>query len=123
MYCALSGKDQNNRGTKDPFYPQIVELPPLDTMLTISRYIFPETVEKKYLINQGNDKLVGFSSSGYMLSHYEDSTGIPNCLLTFNMEGETLCKFKLKEQSTLSRKETDNIPFSRPPIGMTHRIK
>lgn len=111
MYCALSGKDQNNRGTKDPFYPQIVELPPLDTMLTISRYIFPETVEKKYLINQGNDKLVGFSSSGYMLSHYEDSTGIPNCLLTFNMEGETLCKFKLKEQSTLSRKETDNIPF------------
>ena len=80
-------------------------------MLTINRYVFPEIVEKKYPINLQNDKLLGFSSSGYMLSHYEDSTGIPNSLLTFNLEGETLCKFMLKEQSALSRKETDNIPF------------
>lgn len=111
MYCALSGKDQNNRGTDEPYFPQIVELPPLDTMLTIQRYVFPETVEKKYPIHLNNDKLLGFSSDGYMLSHYEDTSGIPNCLLTFNLEGETLGKFRLKEPSALSRSQTDDIPF------------
>lgn len=111
MYCALSGKDQNTRGTDKPYFPQIVELPPLDTMLTISRYVFPETVEKKYLINLRQDKLLGFSSNGYMLSHYENESGVPNCLLTFNLEGETLGKFRLKDPSALSRSQTDNTPF------------
>lgn len=111
MYCALSGKDQNNRGTSEIYYPQIAELPPLDSMLTITRYVFPETVEKKYTIYPGNDKLLGFSSGGYAFSHYEDSAGMPNSILTFNLEGETLCQFNLKDRSTLSRTETDNLPF------------
>lgn len=111
MYCAMSGKDIETRGTDKPYHPQIVELPPLDTMLTINRYVFPETIEKKYTINLQSDKLLGFSSSGYMLSHYEASSGLPNCLLTFSLEGETLGKFKLKEPSSLPRTETDNIPF------------
>lgn len=117
LYGALSGKDQynkdqNNKESAEPFYPQIIELPPLDTMLTIQQYVFPETAEKKYTINMRNDKLLGFSSNGYTLTHYEDSKGIPGSIMTFNLEGETLCKFKLKEPSTtLSRSVTDNIPF------------
>lgn len=111
LYCALSGKDQNNRGTTEIYYPQIAELPPLDTMLTFTKYIYPEIVEKKYNINMRDDKLLGFSSSGYMLTHYEDSSGIPNYMMSFNLEGETLCKFKLKEQSTFPRTEAVNIPF------------
>lgn len=111
IYCALSGKDQNNRGTTEVYYPQIAELPPLDTMLTITRYIFPEIVEKKYNINMRDDKLLGFNSSGYMLTHYEDSAGIPNHVMSFTLEGETLCKFKLKEKSTFPRSEAVNIPF------------
>lgn len=72
---------------------------------------FSETVEKKYTINLGKDKLLGFSSDGYMLSHYEDTSGVPNCMLTFNLTGETLGKFTLKDKSTLSKSQTDNIPF------------
>lgn len=111
MYCAMSGKDVETRGSEEYFDPQIVELPPLDTMLTINRYIFPEMIEKKYTINLGKDKLLGFSSDGYMLSHYEDTSGVPNCMLTFNLAGETLGKFTLKDKSTLSKSQTDNIPF------------
>lgn len=111
MYCALSGRDQNNKESLEIFDPQIGALPPLDTMLTIDRYIFPEMLEDKYTVNLRNDKLLGFSSNGYMLSHYEDSTGIPNCMMTFNPEGETLCKFRLKDRSALSQSQTENIPF------------
>lgn len=111
MYCALSGKDQNNKEKQEVFNPQIGVLPPLDTMLTINRYVFPEMLENKYTVNLRNDKLLGFSSNGYMLSHYEDSTGLPNCLMTFSLEGETLCKFQLKEKSTLSQEQTKDIPF------------
>lgn len=111
MYCALSGRDQNNKESLETFDPQIGVLPPLDTLLAISRYVFPETLENKYTVNLRNDKLLGFSPDGYMLSHYEDSTGIPNCMMTFNPEGETLCKFRLKDKSELSQKQTENIPF------------
>lgn len=112
MYCALSGRDQSNKESKDTFDPQIGELPPLDTMLTISRYVFPETLEKKYTVNLQRNKLLGFSSAGYMLSHYKDSTGMPTGMMTFNPEGETLCRFDLKEASaSLSRSQTDDIPF------------
>lgn len=110
MYCALSGKDQNTRGTTEIYYPQIAELPPLDTMLTITQYIFPEIVEKKYNINMRDDKLLGFNSSGYMLTHYEDSSGIPSHVMSFTLEGETLCKFELKEKSAFPRSEAVNIP-------------
>lgn len=111
MHCALSGRDQNNKESLELFDPQIGTLPPLDTMLTIDRYIFPEFLEEKYTVNLRNDKLLGFSSNGYMLSHYEDSCGIPTSMMTFNPTGETLCKFDLKDKSSLSREQTDNIPF------------
>lgn len=111
MYCVLSGRDQNNKESLEDFDPRIGELPPLDTMLTIDRYVFPEMLEKSYPINLKNDKLLGFSSNGYMLSHYDDSAGIPTSMQTFSLKGEALYQFNLKEGSTLSRQQTDNIPF------------
>lgn len=111
MYCALSGRDQNNKESLEDFDPRIGELPTLDTMLTIDRYVFPEMLEKSYPINLKNDKLLGFSSNGYMLSHYNDSAGIPTSMQTFSLAGEALCQFNLKAGSTLSRQQTDNIPF------------
>lgn len=54
MYCALSGRDQNNKESLELFDPQIGALPPLDTMLTIDRYIFPEILEEKYTVNLRN---------------------------------------------------------------------
>lgn len=111
MYCALSGKNQNNKDNPEIHYPQIAELPPLNTMLRITRYIFPETVEKKYSIHRRNDKLIGFCSEGYMLSHYENSSGIPNSVSTFNLDGETLSRFELKEKSQLTRADVEAVPF------------
>lgn len=111
MYCALRGRDQNNKESLEDFAPRIGELPPLDTMLIIDRYVFPETLEKIYPIELNNDKLLGFSSNGYMLSHYEESAGIPTSMLTYSLQGEPLYEFNLKEGNALSREQTDNIPF------------
>lgn len=97
LYCALSGKDQNNRKGERDSIPYIGELPPLDSMLTITNYVFPESMEKKYTIGSGYDKLLGFSSSGYTLCHYEKGAAQPGSILTFNLQGDTLCKFQLKE--------------------------
>lgn len=110
MFCALSGMDRENRESQEAFDPQIVELPPLDTMLSIKHFISPEEAEKKYPIHLGDDKLLGFSSSGYILSHYEKGCGIPDGLLTFNWAGEMLGQFTLKEQPMLPPSLTDSLP-------------
>lgn len=102
LFCALSGKDQNNKKNPEDSIPCIGELPPLDTMLTISNYIFPEILEKKYPIQSGNNQLLGFSSAGYTLCRYGEDLGEPDGILTFNLQGDTLCKFQLKENRTLT---------------------
>lgn len=108
MYCALSGLDQNNKEEKAPY---IGELPPLDTLLKIQNYIFPEDITTRYPLHLTHDRLLGFSSSGYTLCHYEGDAGEPNGIITFNLQGDTLCKFILKEPASAAKRwQTDSIP-------------
>ena len=102
MYVALSGKDQDTRKNKLAPVPCIGELPPLDTMLTIANYIYPESLPVKYPINRTYDRLLGFSSTGYTLCHYENEMDMPGSILTFNMQGDTLCRIPLRENRTLA---------------------
>ena len=111
MYVALSGKTQETRRTGTDSVPCISVLPPLDTMLTIQSYIFPESPIEKYPLGRRDDKLLGFSSTGYTLCHYRDTLGEPDGITTFNLQGDTLCKFRLKDGEPAPRTLTDNIPF------------
>ena len=111
MYVALSGKTQETRRTGTDSIPCIGMLPPLDTMLTIENYVFPESLPAKYPLNTIYDKLLGFSSTGYTLCRYGETTGEPDGITTFNLLGDTLCKFRLKEGELAPRTLTDNIPF------------
>lgn len=110
MYVALSGKDKETRKTGIDSIPCIGELPTLDTMLTIANYIFPESLPAKYPINAEENQLVGFSSSGYTLGHYAPGTGEPSGIMTFNLQGDTLCKFQLKEGQMADTSVTNYIP-------------
>lgn len=101
MYVALSGKDQDTRKNKLAPVPCIGELPPLDTMLTIKSYLFPEITQVKYPINLTYDRLLGFSSAGYTLCHYENENDMPGSILTFNLQGDTLCRIPLRENKQL----------------------
>ena len=67
MYVALSGKTQETRRTGTDSIPFIGVLPPLDTMLTIKSYFFPESPIEKYQLGRRGDRLLGFSSTGYTL--------------------------------------------------------
>lgn len=99
MYCALSGLDKTNKEDSLAILPPppfIGELPPLDSLLTMQSYIYPESVPVKYSFGSPNDKLIGFSSSGYTLCSFENDTIVPNGVITFNLQGDTLCKFAFK---------------------------
>ena len=111
MYVALSGKTQETRRTGTDSIPCISVLPPLDTMLTIQSYIFPESPIEKYPLGRRDDKLLGFSSTGYTLCNQSEATGEPDGITTFNLHGDTLCKFRLKEGELAPRTMTDSIPF------------
>lgn len=111
MYVALSGKTQETRKTGADSVPCIGMLPALDTMLAIKSYYFPESLPAKYSLNLKHDKLLGFSSSGYTLCRYGETTGEPDGITTFNLPGDTLCKFSLKEGQLAPRSITDNVPF------------
>lgn len=111
MYVALSGKTQETRKTGADSVPCIGMLPALDTMLTIKSYYFPESLPAKYSLNLKHDKLLGFSSSGYTLCRYGETTGEPDGITTFNLPGDTLCKFRLKDGKLAPRSITDNVPF------------
>ena len=111
MYVALSGKTQETRRTGTDSIPCISVLPPLDTMLTIQSYIFPESPIEKYPLGRRDDKLLGFSSTGYTLCNQSEATGEPDGITTFNLQGDTLCKFRLKEGELAPRTMTDSIPF------------
>ena len=124
MYVALSGKNQTNRGSdkgdkvvesedaKHPVVPCIGQLPQLDTLLTMFNYIYPENTPVKYPLDLTYDKLLGFSSSGYTLCNYGRRTGEPSGITTFNLQGDTLCKIRLKENRRMvSRTVTENVPF------------
>ncbi|WP_293667367.1 DUF4933 domain-containing protein [uncultured Parabacteroides sp.] len=110
MYVALSGKTQETRLTGADSIPCIGELPPIDTMLTITNYVFPENMPAEYPLNLTYDKLLGFSSNGYTLCRYGEDTGEPDGITTFNLLGDTLCKFRLKEGTMAPRSVTKNIP-------------
>ncbi|MCD7848504.1 MAG: DUF4933 domain-containing protein [Parabacteroides sp.] len=110
MYVALSGKTQETRLTGADSIPCIGELPPIDTMLTITNYVFPENMPAKYPLNLTYDKLLGFSSNGYTLCRYGEDTGEPDGITTFNLLGDTLCKFQLKEGAMAPRSVTKDIP-------------
>lgn len=100
MYCALSGVNQENKEDSLailPPSPLIAELPTLDTLLTMQSYIYPESAPANYPFGSPYDKLIGFSSSGYMLCYFEHDTIVPNGVITFNLQGDTLCKFAFKE--------------------------
>lgn len=107
LYCALSGKDKTHKENDDPY---IGKLPPLDTMLTIFSYIYPEMLETKYPLRLKNDKLLGFSSKGYVLCHYEQKTTAPNGIITFKLEGDTLCKFQLRDVAYRTDSLLEKIP-------------
>lgn len=112
LYVALSGKDTTTRRNIQPGVPFIGELPALDTMLTLFTYIFPENTPVKYPLNLTYDKLLGFSSSGYTLCNYSKTTGEPDGITTYNLQGDTLCRIKLKDGRPMaSRSLTENIPF------------
>ena len=85
MYVALSGKTQETRRTGTDSIPCISVLPPLDTMLTIQSYIFPESPIEKYPLGRRDDKLLGFSSTGYTLCNQSEATGEPDGITTFNL--------------------------------------
>lgn len=105
MYCALSGLDQDNKKDSTTFNdirPCIGELPTLDTMLTIQNYIFPENLPTQYSINADASQIVGFSSSGYMLCDYAEGSKIPKGITTFNLRGDTLCKFILADAKDIN---------------------
>ena len=105
MYCALSGLDQDNKKDSTTFNdirPCIGELSTLDTMLTIQNYIFPENLPTKYSINADASQIVGFSSSGYMLCDYAEGSKIPKGITTFNLRGDTLCKFILADAKDIN---------------------
>ena len=111
MYVALSGKTQETRRTGTDSIPFIGVLPPLDTMLTIKSYFFPESPIEKYQLGRRGDRLLGFSSTGYTLCSYRETAGEPDGITTFNLQGDTLCKFRLKEGKLAPRTMTDSIPF------------
>lgn len=108
LYCAMSGKDQKNKEKGDPY---IGELPHLDSLLTITSYIFPEMVDKKYPLHLQNDKLLGFSSSGYTLCHYPKEGAVPDGITTFTMQGDTLCRFNLQESPELFYSPLKHVPY------------
>lgn len=113
MFVALSGKDVETRkagevGEEDS--PCIGELCSLDTMLTIQNYLYPETLTKKYPLNLQNGSLLGFSSAGYALTHYAGDAGVPDGIVTFTMQGDTLCRFQLQSGQYPTRTQMEEIP-------------
>lgn len=95
MYVALSGKDQETRRNATQGEPCIGVLPSLDTMLTVFNYYFPEGLTEKYRIHAPEKALVGFSSNGYILAQYAGNSGVPEGITSFNLQGDTLCRFQL----------------------------
>lgn len=108
MYVALSGKDIENKESDQPGIPCIGELPPLETMLTVTNFIHPENLEKKYPIKSEWSKLLGFSSTGYTLCDYWREGNVQGSITTFNLQGDTLCKIPLYKPS--SSFNTNEIP-------------
>lgn len=111
MYVALSGKTQETRVNGGEGIPSIGELLPLDTMLKLNGYIYPESLPVNYPLDLEHDKLLGFSSSGYTLYNCGKNTGEPDGITTFNLQGDMLCRFKLKEGQMASRTITEKTPF------------
>ena len=58
--CRPQRKDTETRRTGTDSIPFIGVLPPLDTMLTIKSYFFPESPIEKYQLGRRGDRLLGF---------------------------------------------------------------
>lgn len=123
MYVALSGKTQETRVNGGEGIPSIGELLPLDTMLKLNGYIYPESLPVNYPLNMEHDKLLGFSSTGYTTYRCGKKTGEPDGITTFNLQGDMLCRFQLKEGQMASRTITENIPFFQTSYWNTEQDK
>lgn len=88
LYCTL--KDEGETIDDDKWY--IAELPPLDSILERERYLFPDSVPRKYYLNT-DEELFSFTSEEYILRHRDPETQIPTGVTTFNLKGDTLCRF------------------------------
>ena len=111
LYYAFSGLNKLNQ---DKIAPYIGTLYPLNTMISIRHFLYPDDQTAAYplhLNNPENDKLLSFSSSGYTIYHYENEAGEPNKISTFNMQGDMICQFTLKENTPgVTRSSTKDIP-------------
>ena len=103
MYVALSGKTQETRRTGTDSIPCISVLPPLDTMLTIQSYIFPESPIEKYPLGRRDDKLLGFSSTGYTLCNQSEATGEPDGITTFNLPRRYALQIQVERKGSWPR--------------------
>ncbi|WP_102408597.1 DUF4933 domain-containing protein [Parabacteroides bouchesdurhonensis] len=76
----------------------IGEMPKLDSILARQRYLFidslPNLYPVPYLPGDYSDPLLDFNEKGYAkFSTMPQITYIPNGILTFNLQGDTLCRF------------------------------
>ncbi len=110
LYVALSGENKLTKQEGADTIPCIGELLPLDIMLHTKRYIYPETLPASYPMELSRNKLLGFSSSGYTLCCYDEGKGEPAGITTFNLQGDTLCAFTLKDGQMTPHSVTENIP-------------
>ena len=111
LYVALSGENKMTRYKQSTdTIPCIGELLPLDTMLKTKGYIYPESLPASYPMDLSQNKLLGFSSTGYTLCRYEEGKGEPAGVTTFNLQGDTLCAFTLNNGELAPRSVTDSVP-------------
>lgn len=70
----------------------IAVIPPLDSMLARRKYLFPDSVPDRYYLRV-KEPLLDFTSSGYTLRTRHPRHGMPDGVATFNLRGDTLCRF------------------------------
>ena len=67
-------------------------IPPLDSMLARTKYLFPDSVPDRYYLRV-KEPLLDFTSSDYTLRTRQPRHGMPDGVATFNWRGDTLCRF------------------------------
>lgn len=107
LYVAMGGA---HRHAKDLVAPYIGELPPMDSILPRVQYLFPEMLEKRYPRPADSDPMLTFTSEGYILCHTDKHKRVPQGITTFNLKGDTLCRFDLGIDPYPAYPKPDDIP-------------